>query len=220
MEPVSAWEPIHEKISYAEMQGKDQWRVSNIRDFVYTRNAPPVFRWSTHTINSAQVTGAHFYMLPLEQFGKIGRLFAHTCVGFSFPDTPTLIYSIEMRQPRGCEYNPTATHENVCMFATLNYFQGFRHIVRGRGFSRYPLLLTRTDTVRLLETCLDDVCEANQRLNPYHAITNQCTTELIRIMNRALEKPISWHPGWHLTGFTHYVLAKHNLINLSQREYM
>ena len=219
MEPAREWEPMHEHVSRVESRGDGQWHISNIRDFIFTPDAPPVYRWSETTIDIAHVTNAHFYTFPLEQFGNLRRLlFAHTCIGFSFTDGTNLLYSIEVRQPLGKEYRPSSNAENVRIFATLEYFCGFRHVVRKRGFSRYPILLPQEKIKNVLQACLRDAADAYDTVNHYHAVTNQCTTALIRAMNRGLEKPIPWHPWLHLTGLTHRVLAKRCLINLAHKE--
>ena len=209
---------MHEHVSRVALLSDGQWHITHIRDFIFTSDAPPVYRWSERTIDTSQITTAHFYRFPLEQFGKMRWLFAHTCIGFSFNDGTDLLYSIEVRQKADEEYHPGGNSENVRMFATLNYFRGFRHMVRKRGFSRYHILLPQSEVAGLLEACLEDAHDAYGKFNHYHAITNQCTTALIRAMNRGLKKPIPWHPGLHLTGLTHHVIAKRGLINLAQKE--
>lgn len=218
MDPVQQWEPMHEHVSRVEPYGNGTWHVGYIRDFIFTPDAPPAYRWSERTIDVSTVTAAHFYMMPLEQFGKIGHLFAHTCLGFSFSDGSNLLYSIEVRQPLGKEYRPSSDAENVRIFATLEYFCGFRHVVRKRGFSRYPILLSQEKLIPVLSACLEDAQTGYGTFNHYHAVTNQCTTALITAMNRGLETPLPWHPGFHLTGLTHHALAQNKLINLTQKE--
>ncbi len=213
------WEPMHEHVSLAQPLELNRWRIEHVRNFIYKPDASPVYRWSTYDIDTMKITGAYFYVLPLGQFGKThGKLFAHTCLGFSFEDGTNLLYSIEARQKIGEEYRPDTQTENVRMFATLDYFLGFRHMVRKRGFFRYPITLPQDTLVCLLRACLEDAHRAYERPDRYHPIKNHCTTALIAVMNRVLEHTIPWHPYWHLTRFTHHLLAKRAIIDMSKKE--
>lgn len=219
MEPAcQAWEPMHEHASVAEPLESGRWRITYIRDFLYRSDAPPTYRWSLRDIDIANVTAAHFYVLPLGQLRKIGGLFAHTCLGFSFNDGTDVIYSIEARQRAGEEYRPNTDSQNIRIFSTLAYFSGFRHVVRKRGFSRYPITVPQGGLVSLLNACLKDAQGAYGRFDHYHPVTNQCTTALITAMNRGLEEPIPRHPYWYLTRLTHRLLAAHGILDLNKKE--
>lgn len=210
--------PMHAHASRAKRITPEMWHVDYIRDFVYHEGTPPEERWISRNVTLSAATTAHFYVLPLEQFGRMGRFFAHTCLGFSFVDGTNLLYSIEARQPAGKDYDPRTRSENIRIFSTLDYFVGFRHVVRKRGFFRYPFTVPEETVSRLLGACLADAEEFENRHEYYHPITTQCTTRTLITMNRALETPVPWHPYWHLTRLTDRLLHAHSLIDLSKKE--
>lgn len=214
----TAWEPMHEHVSKATALGNSSWCIEYIRDFIFSPNTSPVYRWSSYTAELSQLTRAYLYSIPLTQFPIIGSLFAHTCIGFLFEDGTELLYSVEARIKKGSAYRPWQSADNVRIVATLNYFIGFRHTVRKQGFYRYPLTIPSDTAQKLFRACMEDSLAMRGVRDPYHSFFNQCTTSVRSIMNTVLEKKLPPHPFWHFSRFAHHILASRKMIAYSEKE--
>lgn len=212
------WEPMHEHVSHVKQLGENKWLLENIRNFNYQPNNNTTYRWASKEIDISDIEKTFLYVAPLGQFGSHGNLFAHTTLGFFFKDESNIIYTVEARQGLGADFRLKGNKDNIRLFTTHNNLLTFRHNVRRRGFSRYPLTAEIDTQKQLLTACIDDLQNHRNAHDKYNALTNQCTTALMKVMNKALEKPIPWHPSWHVSRFLPSFLASRNLINLSQKE--
>ena len=195
------WAPEQAELPWAEIRG-DSAHVHNVRNFDWTSATEYTPNWDIRTYDLARLDSAWFVLVPLT---SAWRGPAHSFVTFGFSDASYLSVSVEARREVGEEYSVLRglfrTYELIYVLGDERDLIGRRAVFDGTPVYLYPIQAPR-ETIR--EVFVDMVERINRlRDQPefYNTLTNNCTSNLIRHVNRVVPGriPPSWRtvlPGY------------------------
>lgn len=158
--------------------------VINLRDFNWRSTTDFEEQWTTVSYDLNTLESVDAIVVP---FGE-DELLAHTMLSFGFSDGRRLTVSVESRPEKGESYSlmggAARQLELIYLFGTEPDLLGLRILHRGNRVYSFPLE-TDADFAKnlLLELC----SEANQLLDRpkfYATLRHNCTTTLVRHVNR------------------------------------
>lgn len=216
------WMVDYANESSARKQSDGAWTVTHARDFSYGPNHSIAdTRWIDMTINPETVVSASFFVASLP-LGMFRALSGHTYVSFHFKDGRDYVFSIEGRRRQGQPFKTLdgmfGAYQLIYLWGTLADFTARNTIHENVHLERYALLLSKKELEKLCETALIEIEQAHGKKLPYHTIWSQCTNKLLKVFNKALTKKLPWSLAWHFPGLSPRLLAKHHLVELSEKE--
>ena len=181
------WEPDQAVLPSAEFQG-GQVTVHNVRNCNYFDENTYVIQHEDRTYNLADLQRVDFIVAP---FVNMPRL-AHTMLSFEFapPNGPPqhLACSIEIRKEKGETYaawkGSARQYELMYVLADERDVVELRTNYRGEDVYLYRTTATPEQARMLLIDVLARTNELNGRPEFYETFTNNCTTNLVRHVNR------------------------------------
>jgi hypothetical protein len=200
------WKPEHSRLPAFSATG-DCVRVTDFRAFRWQADGSCEPRWEDRAFD---LRGPCRLELVLEPFRDSDWL-AHTMLCFGFGDQRVAV-SVEARAERGEEYGlfPGALRqfELIYVFGDEQDLLGVRAMARGSRLYLYPV---RADPEFVRRLFLDLAAAAdNLRAHPrfYRSLRDNCTTTLVKHMDRLLERPIGWQWDTILPGRTGRLLHR------------
>jgi hypothetical protein len=179
----------------------DQVFIHGVRDFIYLGEDQFVERYHDDTFDLGDVVGVDFVMVPFAETPTL----AHTMLSFRFGDGRVLGVSAEARLEQDEKYHPVpgAVHKYELMYvlATERDLVTLRTEHRNSDVYIYPIRVTPEQSKQLLVDVLHRVNKLSAEPEFYDTVTNNCTTNIVRHVNRLSPGriPLNWRvllPGY------------------------
>jgi hypothetical protein len=162
----------------------DRVRISGVRNFDFRSRDDFTVRHETREVSLSHLTGVDFF-ISFWMEGPVG----HTWVSFIFDNAPPLSISIETRPEKGESYDPLASmfkqFELIYVVGDEHDLVGLRTSHRDEEVFLYHVQASPEAARRLLLVYLDRINELADRPEWYHLLSNNCTINIVRYMNRA-----------------------------------
>ena len=194
------WQPLLAGLPSAEFRD-DQVFIHGVRDFIYLGEDQFVERYHDDTFDLGDVVGVDFVMVPFAETPTL----AHTMLSFRFGDGRVLGVSAEARLEQDEKYHPVpgAVHKYELMYvlATERDLVTLRTEHRNSDVYIYPIRVTPEQSKQLLVDVLHRVNKLSAEPEFYDTVTNNCTTNIVRHVNRLSPGriPLNWRvllPGY------------------------
>jgi hypothetical protein len=174
-------------VPYAEVDG-DRVTVRNVRDFVYQSDEEFVVNYLDREVDLGEIETVDFLIVPFNDAPSL----AHTMLSFGFRDGQHLGVSVEARLEEGETYSPLAgalrQYELMYVIATERDLIGRRTMHRAVDVYLYPTKATPDQARALFKDVLKRANKLASEPEYYDTITNNCTSNIVRHINRL-------HPG-------------------------
>jgi hypothetical protein len=196
------WTADNAVLPAAEFAG-DSVRVRNVRNNVYVTPARFTVRHEDRAYDLRELESAWFVVEP---FSRDWRGPAHTLVSFGFRDGQYLAVSVEIRKEKGETYSPLKgllkRFEVTYVVADERDVIGLRANYRKDPVYLYPI---RAERAQIRAMLVDMLARANElRAKPefYNTLTNTCTTNLVRHVNRITPERVPFSYKVLLPGYS------------------
>jgi hypothetical protein len=197
------WSPDQAVLSSAEYSADGKTvTIRNVRHCDYRTEADYDVHHEDRTYDLSKLKSIDFIRVPFPEAPDL----AHTMLSFGFDDRDYLAVSVEIRKEKGETYNPLLAsfnkYEIMYVLADERDVIGVRANYRLNDVYVYPTR-AKPEEVRAM---FDDVmARVNQLLNEpefYHTITNNCTTNIVRHVNRLAPNRIKYDYRVLLPGYS------------------
>jgi len=198
MEPRSDrdWTPEQSRTARAHRQS-DSVVIENVRAFDWSGPGAPRERWETRAFGSDAVESVWFVLAPFE---RDRRGPAHAFLSFGFDDGRYLSISVEARREAGETYSIL---RGLLKGFELTYIVGDeRDLIGSRVLGAqddvylYPIRASREAASALFLDVIEEASRLADRPVFYGSLRNNCTTRILRHVNRIAEPRIRY--GWRL----------------------
>ncbi len=212
---VRNWSSDQAVLPYAELTG-NQVMVHNVRQCEYFSNDTYVVNHSDRAYDLEDLQYVDFFIIPFENMPAI----AHTMLSFEFrpPDAEPqwLAASVEIRKEQGEEYaawkGSARQYELMYVLADERDVIGVRAAHRGEQVYRYRTTATPEQARRLLVDVLGRTNELASRPEFYNTVTNNCTTNIARHINRISPRRLRYDYHILLPGYSDKLAYNEGLI--------
>jgi hypothetical protein len=191
-----AWEIEYARAPVARRDG-NLVHVINVRNFRYRGVADPIPAWYDATYDIGALTG-----VDLICSYWTGPAIAHVFLSFGFADGRHLAVSVETRRRRGQKYSAIAGffrhYQLIFIAADERDLIGVRTDVRREQVFLYKLRIAPEETRRLFGGYMDRATALAERPEFYNTLTNNCTSNIVRIINRGLPRRQRLGLSWRL----------------------
>ena len=190
------WEIEYARAPVATRDG-NLVHVRNIRDFRYRDRADPIPAWYDAAYDIDTLTG-----VDLVCSYWTGPSIAHVFLSFGFADGRHLAVSVETRRRRGQEFSAIAgffrRYQLIFVIADERDLIGVRTDIRRERVYLYPLEVTAREARRLFGGYMDRATALAERPEFYNTITNNCTSNIVRIIDGGLPRGKRLGLSWRL----------------------
>lgn len=212
---VRNWSPDQAVLPYAEVIG-NQVTVRNVRHCQYFSDDVYVVNHSDRRYDLNDLQSVDFFIIPFENMPAI----AHTMLSFEFRppgERPQwLAASVEIRKEDGEEYaawkGTARQYELMYVLADERDVVEVRAHHRGEDVYRYRTTATPEQARRLLVDVLGRVNELASRPEFYNTVTNNCTTNIARHINRISPRRLRYDYHILLPGYSDKLAYDEGLI--------
>ncbi|MBX3427610.1 MAG: DUF4105 domain-containing protein [Pirellulales bacterium] len=213
---VRTWEPDQAELSYAEYVNDDEILVHNVRNCRYFDEDTFVVRYENRRYKLSELKRVDFLMAPFKGMPAL----AHTMLSFEFhpPDGPPehLAASVEIRKELGETYaawkGSARQYELMYVLADERDVIELRTNHRGEDVYLYETTATPEAARRLLVDVLGRTNELAARPEFYDTVGNNCTTNIVRHINRIEPNRIKYDYRVLLPGYSDELAYKEGLI--------
>jgi len=171
--------------------------VADVRNFRYRGVTEPVPAWYDATYDLDTLTG-----VDLICSYWAGPAIAHVFLSFGFADGRHLAVSVETRRRRHQRYSAIAGffrhYQLIFIIADERDLIGVRTDVRRERVFLYNLRITPEETRRLFGGYMDRATALAERPEFYNTLTNNCTSNIVRIIDRGLPRSQRLGLSWRL----------------------
>lgn len=207
------WAPDHARL--AEIVASDSLvRIGNLRNFHYRTETDADPDYETRTFNLNQVRSAWLVLTP---FSKAFRGAAHSFVSFGFADSTWLAISIEARREVGETYGLLPglgrNFELIYVLGEERDLIGKRAAFGDYDVYLYPIRTTPERARAMLVDMLNRADGLARRPEFYNTLTNNCTSNLVRHVNRVVPGRIPMGIKLLLPGYADEVARSLGLID-------
>lgn len=209
------WTPEQAILPMVEFQGQLA-TVRNIRNCKYFANDVYLVDYYDKAFDLNRVKGVDYIVVP---FPGVSAM-AHVMLSFEFErpggEPERLAVSVETRKERGERYNPLkgAANQYELMYVVADERDviQYRTVYNGEDVYLYRTTASPGAARELLVDVLNRANEVAQRPEFYDTITNNCTTNIVRHINRI--KPNRLLPDYRvlLPGFSDQLAYDEGLI--------
>lgn len=195
------WISDNERTAWADFRG-DSVRVHNVRNATYFTKDSFDVRWEERAYDLRELETAWFMVEPIAN-GPPGL--AHTLVSFGFRNGEFLAVSAEIRKEKGEKFHPLKGLLN--QFELTYVIADERDVIKLRSNYRHDevyLYPIRGEHAQLRAMLTDMLQRANKlREEPefYNTLTNTCTTNIVRHVNRIAPKKVPFSYKVLLPGY-------------------
>jgi hypothetical protein len=212
---VRNWSPDQAVLPHAELHG-NQVTVHNVRRCEYFSGDEYVVNHAEKTYDLANLHGVDYFVIPFDNLPAI----AHTMLSFEFRpvDGPPewLAASVEIRKEDGEEYaawkGTARQYELMYVLADERDVIEVRAAHRGEKVYRYDTTATPEQARQLLIDVLGRTNELASRPEFYNTITNNCTTNIARHINRISPRRLRYDYHILLPGYSDKLAYDEGLI--------
>ena len=181
------WQPDQAKVAFADIQG-DIVNIHNIRNCRYVDDNVYVTNYYDRRLDLNSLQTVDFIICPFTDTPDL----AHTMLSFGYvePDgtTKQLAVSVEIRKERGEEYaawkGSTRQYELMYVLADERDVIGVRVNHRDEEVYLYRSVATKEQAKELFLDVLQRVNKLAQKPEFYDSLTNNCTNNIVRHINR------------------------------------
>lgn len=177
------WSPDLAKLARADLQGP-LVHVHNIRNCDYRSEKDYSVRYYDKTFNLDELNSVWFVVVPFPESPNL----AHTMLSFGFADRDYLAVSVEIRREKGETYAPLKGSLN--QFELMYVVGDERDLVALRSNHRlnevymYRSTATAEKARELFLDVMERVNQLEEKPEYYNTFTNNCTTNIMRHINR------------------------------------
>ena len=177
------WIKGHGVLSYSKIKGNNV-KIFNIRDFKYRSLVDFDENYINTEFNLNKIKKVHYVVVP---FGKRINL-AHTFLSFEFEDDKFMSISIEIRRKVGDEKVLFKTlvkrYEIIYIIGTEDDLVRLRSDFRKDSVYIYPTNTSKEDAKLLFLDMLNRANKLSKTPEFYNMITNNCTTNIVKHINK------------------------------------
>lgn len=206
------WQPNLAVLPRAEFDG-DEVTLHNIRQTEYNSETDYVVKHRDKTFRLEDVVSVDLLVSPFAAAPSL----AHTMLSFGFRDGDFIIVSAEARLERGERYHPL---DGALDRFELMYVIGderdlilLRTKYRKADVYLYPLNLTEKEAQVAFRDALERANQLYRRPEFYNTLTSNCTTNIVRHIQKAVGTGFAYDPRLVLTGLTDRVAYDFGLID-------
>lgn len=209
------WIPEHRILASATREG-DKLNVKNVRHAEFFSYRDCLVDYDDRTYDLAQLQSVDFIMIPFNE----SRALAHTLLSFGFANGDYLGVSVEVRLERGESYSPTLGLFG--QFELIYVVADERDLIRVRTeYRNVDVLVYRTkatpDQARhLLVDVMKRVNKLHDKPEYYDTFSNNCTTNIVRHINKLAPDSIPSDYRVLLPGFADNLAYELGLIDNSR----
>jgi hypothetical protein len=195
------WSPDQSVLPRVVFEG-DAVRIAGVRNFRWTGRTEFTPAWEERSYRLDQAASAWYVLVP---FSRHWRGPAHAFVSFGFDDGRYLAISVEARRETGEGYGVLKglfrRFELIYVVGDERDLIGRRAVYDGTDVFLYPVKADRAGIRAMLTGMLERVNQLHDHPEFYNSITNNCTVNLVRHVNRIVpgKIPASWRvilPGY------------------------
>jgi len=199
-------------LPYAKFDG-DQVTVHHVRDFVYQNDEEFVVNYLDRQFDLTQIESVDFLVVPFKDAPSL----AHTMLSFGFRNGAHLGVSVEARLEEGETYSPVAgalrQYELMYVIATERDLIGRRTKHRNVDVYLYPTKSTPSQARTLFVDVLTRANKLASEPEYYDTITNNCTSNIVRHVNRLQPGRIPFDVRVLLPGYSDQLAHDLGLLN-------
>lgn len=197
-----AWELGHEQLPHIVYSATSSWvTIESYRDFSWTGVKEAVVRYETQTLDLDTITGVDVFISHFDDFEGL----AHIFLSFGFRDGRQVVVSLETRREAHEEFSPLLgllrQFEIIYVVGSEADIVGVRTGHRDERVYLYPTIASKEQARKLFDTIAADINAVYAKPRMYNTLTNNCTNELTRPVERISEVdfPLTWKtilPGY------------------------
>lgn len=191
----------------------DRVRIDGLRDWDWRGAGEPISRFETREYDLARIESVWYVVSP---FGDDWRGPAHSFLSFGFADSQYVAISVEARKEVGETYTIAGgllkRFEIMYVVGDERDLLGQRVFRNGDDVYVYPVRAT-TEAIRaLFIEMLERANDLSARPEFYGTIRNNCTTNILRHVNRIAPEPIRFGPRVLLPGYSDGLALERGLL--------
>ena len=159
-------------------------RIRNVRDCVYRSEDIYDLRHLDQEFSLDQVHSLDFIVVPFKEMPSL----AHTMLSFGLDDGRYFVFSVEARLEEGETYDPVAgalnEYELIWLVGTERDLIQLRTRVRDVDVYLYRTKATPQQVQQVFQAAAERVNQIAGQPEYYHTLTNNCTTNIVDMVNR------------------------------------
>jgi len=212
---VRTWTPEQARLPYVEFAGKHA-TAFNVRNCTYLDDETFIVNYDDRSYDLERLQAVDFFMVPFDGAPRL----AHTMISFEFdnPEGPPdhLAVSVEIRKEEGEDY--AAWKGSLRQYELIYVLADERDVVKLRtnhwkdDVYLYRTTATPEQSKRLFVDVMGRVNELASRPEFYDTFTNNCTTNLVRHVNRIHPNRIKYDYRVLLPGYSDELAFEEGLI--------
>ncbi len=177
------WIPKQARLPWVEFDGT-RIQVHDVRNFDYVTETDHIERYETRKYDLRELESVDYMVVPF----PAAPLLAHTMLSFGFGQGRYLVSSVEARLEQGESYSPLLgglrQYELIYVLADERDALRLRADVRGDDVYVYRVQAPPDKLRDLFVDILDRVNQLRDTPEFYDTLTNNCTTNIARHVNR------------------------------------
>lgn len=177
------WIPKQARLPWVDFDGT-RIQVHDVRNFDYVTETDHIERYETRNYDLRELESVDYMVVPF----PAAPLLAHTMLSFGFGKGRYLVSSVEARLEQGETYSPLLgslrQYELIYVLADERDALRLRADVRGDDVYVYRVQAPPDKLRDLLVDILDRVNQLRDTPEFYDTLTNNCTTNIARHVNR------------------------------------
>ncbi len=211
------WELGHEKLAQIIYSAtSSQMTVENFRNFKWNAVKSAEINYETRTYNLDDIVSVDTFISHFDDFEGL----AHIFLSFGFSNGEHLVVSIETRRESDETFSPLLgilrQFEIIYVVGSEEDLVGVRTGHRNERVYLYPTKATPAQARKLFDLLATEINDVYQKPRMYNTLTNNCTNELTRPVEKISDVrfPLTWKTI--LPGYFDEVLYELELIDVSQ----
>ncbi len=209
------WTPEQAVLPTAEFHGNEV-TVRNVRNCKYFANDVYMVDYYNKTIDLSRVSGVDYIVVPFDGMPAL----AHAMLSFQIADADGkqdhIAVSVETRKERNEKYNPLKgsvnQYELIYVVADERDVIQFRTVYNGEQVYLYNTTATPEAAQELLVDVLNRVNQLAVSPEFYDTLTNNCTSNIVRHVNRIRPNRIAIDYRTLLPGYSDQLAYDEGLI--------
>jgi hypothetical protein len=181
------WEPEQAVLPTVETQGQ-QLTVHNVRNCKYFANDVYMVDYYDKTVDLSRVRGVDYIVVPFEGAPALAHVFLSFQIEGPDGKPDHLAVSVETRKERNEKYNPVKgsinQYELIYVVADERDVIQYRTVYNGEQVYLYHTTASPEASQALFTDVMNRVNLLAQRPEFYDTLTNNCTSNIVRHVNR------------------------------------